>query len=272
MLDDEPDYIPTDEDIRAAVRLSLGTERWQERLKVLEQTKPGGLRARHDDMARSLLLTIPTDNLLTERDVMCMEAQYALDDAGFTGGQKVLSRTVDVLLQTLQGYVDRRMQAVFQPETLATPSTTVPPPVGFPVTNSVVSPGRMSQFLAAWQKDIIAGYNHNKRLKDADQYLKTVELFIGLMGDLPIGQITFDAAAEFRVLLLQMPATHGKGAIISPKKELARAAADKTLPRVTMKTAKRHFSAMNSIWKWLVYKKHVPANLQPFTGHSFPGC
>ncbi len=271
MLDDEPDYIPTDEDVRAAVRLSIGTERWQKRLKVLEQTTPGGLRARHEDMARSLLLTIPTDDLLTERDVMCMEAQYALDDAGFTGGQKVLSRTVDVLLQTLQGYVDRRMQAVFQPDTLAVPLTTATPAIGLPVATSAVTPGKISQFLTAWHKDIIAGYNHNKRLKDADQYLKTVELFIGLMGDLPISQITFDVAAEFRALLLQMPATHGKGAIVSPKKELARAAANKTLPRVTMVTAKRHFSGMRSIWKWLIYKKHVPANVQPFMGHPFPG-
>jgi hypothetical protein len=89
MLDDEADYIPTDEDIRAAVRLSLGTERWQQRLKLLEQATPGGLRAQYDDIARTLLLTTATDDLLTEKDVMCMEAQCALDDAGFTGGQKV---------------------------------------------------------------------------------------------------------------------------------------------------------------------------------------
>ncbi|WP_154964123.1 DUF6538 domain-containing protein [Agrobacterium tumefaciens] len=271
MLDDEPDYIPTDEDIRAAVRLSLSTERWQERLKALEHTTPGGLRAQYGDMARSLLITIPTDDLLTERDVMCMEAQYALDDAGFSGNGKIVARTVDVMLQALQGYVDKRIQAVFQPETLVLPSTAAAPHVGVPVAASAVSPGKMSQFLSAWQKDIIAGYNHNKGLKDADQYLRTVELFIGLMGDLSISQITFDVAAEFRTLLLQMPATHGKGAIVSPKKELARAAADKALPRVTMKTAKRHFSGMRSIWKWLTYKRHVPATSQPFAGHSFPG-
>lgn len=271
MLDDEPDYIPTDEDIRAAVRLSLSTERWQERLKALEHTTPGGLRARYGDMARSLLLTIPTDDLLTERGVMCMEAQYALDDAGFSGNGKIVARTVDVMLQALQAYVDKRMQAVFQPETLAVPSMSATPPVGMPVTASAVSPGKISQFLSAWQKDIIAGYNHNKGLKDADQYLKTVELFIGLMGDLPLVEVTFDIANDFRTLLLQMPSTHGKDGKFSPKRQLARAAADKTIPRVTMKTAKRHFSGMNSIWKWLTYKKHVPANPQPFTGHSFPG-
>lgn len=274
MLDDEPDYIPTDEDIRAAVRLSLSTERWQERLKALEQTTPGGLRAQYGDMARSLLITIPTDDFLTEKDVMYMEAQYALDDAGFTGNGKVLGRTVDVMLQTLQGYVDRRMQQVFQPEASATSTTmTMGVAGGSSVPISNASPEKISKFLKAWQKDIAAGYNHNKSLGDetSDQYLKTVEMFIGLMGDLPIGQITFEKAAEFRELVLEMPSTHGKGAVGSVKKELARARADGTIPRVTMKTAKRHFSGMNSIWKWLVFKKHVSGSLNPFLGHSFPG-
>lgn len=274
VLDDEPDYIPTDEDIRAAVRLSLSNERWQERLKALEHTTPGGLRAQYGDMARSLLLTIPTDNLLTEKDVMWMEAQYALDDAGFTGNGKVLARTVDVMLQTLQGYVDRRMQQVFQPEAMATSTTTTMGAAGgSSVPISIASPEKISRFLRAWQKDIAAGYNHNKSLGDetTDQYLKTVEMFIGLMGDLPVGQITFEKAAEFRELVLEMPSTHGKGALGSVKKELARARADETIPRVTMKTAKRHFSGMNSMWKWLAFKKHVPGNFNPFSGHSFPG-
>lgn len=271
MLEEKEDYVPTDEDIRAAVRWSLNTEIWQERIKRLQARTPGSLREHHVDLARSLLVTLETDPYFTEKDVMYLEAQYALEDAGFTGNGKVLARTVDVMLQTLQGYVDKRMQEVFQPETLPTSLMTAATPDSSPVDTRTASPGRISEFLDAWQKDIIAGYNHNKRLKDADQYLKTVELFIGLMGDLPIGQITFDVAAEFRTLLLQMPATHGKGATLSPKKELARAAADKTLPRVTMKTAKRHFSGMRSVWKWLTYKKHVPATLQPFSGHSFPG-
>ena len=274
MLDDEADYIPTDEDIRAAVRLSLSTERWQQRLKLLEQTTPGGLRAQHDDMARSLLLTVETDDLLTERDVMCMEAQYALDDAGFTGNGKVLARTVDVMLQALQGYVERRMQEVFQPETLAPPSAGNAAPAQLsqqPYASA--TPTKISKFLKPWYNDICAGYNRNKALSDetTDQYLKTVELFIGLMGDRNVGQITFDEAAAFRELVLELPSSHGKGGIGSPKKELARARANPKLPRVTMKTAKRHFSGMNSIWKWLVHKKHVPSQPNPFSGHSFPG-
>ncbi len=196
MLEEDEEYVPTDEDIRAAVRWSLNTEIWQERIKRLQSRTPVSLREHHADLARSLLITLETDRHFTEEAGMYMEAQYALEDAGFTGNGKVLARTVDVMLQTLQGYVDKRMQEVFQPETLATPLTTVATPINSSVKTSTASPGRISQFLGPWQKDIISGYNHNEGLKDADQYLKTVELFIGLMGDLPIGQITFDVAAD----------------------------------------------------------------------------
>lgn len=271
MLEDEEDYVPTDEDIRAAVRWSLSTEVWQERIKRLQSQSPGSLRARHADLARSLMVNVETDALFKERDAMYMEAEFVLEEAGFTGDRKVVARTVEAMLQALQGHVDKRMQEVFRPEASNTRVISAENPVSSTVYIPESSSGKLSQFLAVWQKDIIAGYNHNKPLKDADQYLKTVELFIGLMGDLPLDQITFDVASEFRTLVLSMPATHGKGAIGSPKKELARAAANEMLPRVTMKTVKRHFSGMRSIWKWLIYKKHVAATLQPFAGHSFPG-
>ncbi len=271
MLEEEEDYVPTDEDIRAAVRWSLSTEVWQERIKKLQSRTPGSLRAHHADLARSLMVNVETDALFKERDAMYVEAQYVLEDAGFTGNGKIVARTVEAMLHALQEHVDKRMQEVFRPEASTSHLVTVEAPISPTVRASGISSARISQFLADWQKDIIAGYNHHNPLKDADQYLKTVELFIGLMGDLPLDQITFDVASEFRTFILSMPATHGKGAVVSPKKELARAAANEMLPRVTMKTVKRHFSGMRSIWKWLTYKKHVPATLQPFAGHSFPG-
>lgn len=274
MLEEDEEYVPTDEDIRAAVRWSLSTEIWQERIKQLQSRTPGSLREHHADLARSLLVTLETDRHFTEEAVMYMEAQYALEDAGFTGNGKVLARTVDVMLQTLQGYVDKRMQEVFQPETLA------PPNVGNAVPAQAsqqpvawATPTKISKFIKPWHTDICIGYNGSKALSDetTDQYLKTVELFISLMGDRNVGQITFDEAAAFRELILELPSSHGKGGIGSPKKELARARANPNLPRVTMKTAKRHFSGMNSIWKWLVHRKHVPSQPNPFSGHSFPG-
>lgn len=268
MLKDD-EQVLSDADIRAAVRHWLKRDDWQNLLsKYIHRNSPANLSKYHDEIP-DVLLGIVGDERRPAWENLAMEAVAALEHAGYDGhhaSQDEQIRTEEALKKQIREHVDRRMQELFG----ETPSVVHPSTVGG-LSEPPVNMAKLSSFLSAWQKDIIAGYNHNKPLKDADQYLKTVEMFVGLMGDLPVGKITFEKAAEFRELILQMPATHGKGATGSPKKELARARADKTLPRVTMKTAKRHFSGVNSIWKWLTFKKHVPATLQPFSGHSFPG-
>lgn len=274
MLEEEEDdeFPLTDDDIRVAVRRWLDTSAWRQRLRIVDEMSPGGLRVHHETLPDTLL-DMSADEGVTYSQNLAMEASAALEHSDYLdvrSGDR-LRRAEAALQKQLREYVDHRMQAVFGQELVAAAvvqTSPVPAPQEPPANMS-----KLSTFIKAWQKDIIAGYNHNKGLGDetTDQYLKTVEMFIALMGDLPVGKITFDKAAEFRELVLQMPSTHGKGATESPKKELARARADKTLPRVSMKTAKRHFSGMNSVWKWLTFKKHVPVSLQPFSGHSFPG-
>lgn len=44
MLEEDEEYVPTEEDIRAVVRWSLNTEIWQERIKQLQSRTPGSLR------------------------------------------------------------------------------------------------------------------------------------------------------------------------------------------------------------------------------------
>ncbi|CAN7178605.1 site-specific integrase [Rhizobium sp. LjRoot258] len=273
MLEEEDDEFPlTDDDIRVAVRRWLDTSPWKQRLKIVDDMSPGGLRAYHESLPNTLL-NMSADDGVSYGDNLSQEANAALDHSEYfdvRSGDR-LRRTAAALQDQLREYVDRRMQAVFGQETVAAnsmPTVAAPAAPPEPAANMT----KLSSYIKDWQKDIIAGYNHSKGLGDetTDQYLKTVQMFIALMGDLPVGKVTFDTAAEFRELVLQMPAAHGKGATESPKKELARAKADKTLPRVTMKTAKRHFSGVNSLWKWLIYKKHIPATVQPFSGHSFP--
>jgi integrase len=218
------------------------------------------------------MVSIVPENGLTERDIMIMAASDALEDSDFYGRGTVLNRTRDIMLEMLGDYVDRRMQAVFQPEALdlkmsagiAPTAAQGPIPVG----------AKLSTFISRWQTDIIQGYNQALGLKPetTDQYLKTVELFVGLMGDLPIGKITKDIAEDFRKQILALPATHGKGRTGSIQKELALAKKKTGVPTVTMKTAKRHFAGMNSIWKWLVHRKHTSDMVNPFSGHSFPGA
>ncbi|WP_162729679.1 site-specific integrase [Agrobacterium tumefaciens] len=271
MLEEEDGEFPlTDDDIRVAVRRWLDTSAWKQRLKIVDEMSPGGLRAYHESLPDTLL-NMSGDEGVSYSHNLGMEAHAALEHSDYLdvrSGER-LRRTAAALQDQLREYVDRRMQAVFGQEAVAT--ATVQAVVAAAPPEPAANMTKLSTFISAWQKDINAGYNHNKPLKDADQYRQSVELFIGLMGDLPVGRIDFEKAAEFRELYLQLPATHGKGAIESPKKELARARANKNLPLVTMKTAKRHFSGMRSIWKWLVFKKHVPASAQPFSGHSFPG-
>lgn len=271
MIEEEGDEFPlTDDDIRVAVRIWLDTPPWRQRLKVVDEMSPGGLRAYHESLPERLL-NMAADEGVSYSQNLGMEAHAALEHSDYLdvrSGER-LRRTAAALQDQLREYVDRRMQAVFGQEAVAT--ATVQAVAAAAPPEPAANMTKLSTFISAWQKDIVAGYNHNKPLKDADQYRQSVELFIGLMGDLPVGRIDFEKAAEFRELYLQLPATHGKGAIESPKKELARARANKSLPLVTMKTAKRHFSGMRSIWKWLVFKKHVPVSAQPFSGHSFPG-
>lgn len=271
MLDEEDHEFPlTDDDIRTAVRIWLDTSAWKQRLKIVDEMSPGGLRVHHETLPDTLL-NMSADEGVSYSQNLGMEAHAALEHSDYLdvrSGER-LRRAEAALQKQLREYVDRRMQAVFGQEPVA--AAVVQTPNARAQQEVTANTAKLSTFISAWQRDIIAGYNHNKPLKDADQYRQSVELFIGLMGDLPVGRMDFEKAAEFRELYLQLPATHGKGSIESPKKELARARANKTLPLVTMKTAKRHFSGMRSIWKWLIFKKHVPASAQPFLGHSFPG-
>ncbi|MCQ1770371.1 hypothetical protein NOI24_03605 [Neorhizobium galegae] len=274
MLEEEEDdeFPLTDDDIRIAVRRWLDTPPWKHRLKIVDEMSPGGLRVNHESLPNTLL-KMSADEGVSFGDNLGQEANAALEHSEYfdvRSGDR-LRRTAAALQEQLREYVDRRMETVFGQETVATATVQAVAPAAPPEPAANMT--KLSSYIKEWQTDITAGYNHNKGLGDetTDQYLKTVQMFIALMGDLPVGKITFDTAAEFRELVLQMPASHGKGATASPRKELARAKADKTLPRVTMKTAKRHFSGMNSIWKWLVHKKHVPVTAQPFSDHSFPG-
>lgn len=82
MLEEDEEYVPTDEDIRAAVRWSLNTEIWQERIKQLQSRTPGSLREHHADLARSLLVTLETDRHFTEEAVMYMEAPIRIRRRG----------------------------------------------------------------------------------------------------------------------------------------------------------------------------------------------
>jgi integrase len=267
----EDDETLSHEDIQAAVRHWLGTSHvWRQRLDgYLKSLSPGSLRHYHERLPDILLDMGMHEHISSEANLV-EEAWAALeysDYAGWGSGE-TLKRTKSVFRKVLKEYVDQRMQEVFEPGSLA--GTTGH---SAPITTAPANMSKVSTFIEAWQIDLRKGYDgHEGRAPTtAAPYQTDVELFIGLMGDLPVGKITYDIAADFRTKLLNLPSNHGKSRTGSLKQELVLAKANKTTPRMTMKTVKRHFSGLSSIWRWLVYKKHVPAKVDPFHGHSFPG-
>lgn len=267
----EDDETLSHEDIQAAVRHWLGTSHlWRQRLDgYLKSLSPGSLR-HYQEQLPDILLDVGKPEHVSSEANLIEEAWTALeysDYAGWGTGE-TLNKTMSMFRKVLKEYVDKRMQEVFEPEALAGITTQSASAAMAPANMS-----KLSTFIQAWQSDLRKGYDGRKKLAptSADPYQTDVELFIGLMGDLPVGRITYDIAADFRTKLLNLPYNHGKSRTGSLKQELALAKANKTAPRMSMKTVKRHFSGMNSIWRWLVFKKHVPAKIDPFHGHAFPG-
>ena len=125
----------------------------------------------------------------------------------------------------------------------------------------------------------------------AYQNRTTYRLWTELMGDVPVVKVTGREAGLFRERLLRLPASHGKAVGKGGKRpqisaEQAIEAADARdgvtraiaeaagkppiglVPRLSLKTAARHFSAMTQMWKWLRAREHVSS--LPFTGFEFP--
>lgn len=271
MLEEDEVFLLSDEDIRAAVRHWLGSGYWQPILRQnVDNLTPFELRSAEARLPDILLdITREVGERREHNLARHAESALSLADYGIPDDTFAIRKTGDEMLRQLREYVDRRMQVVFGKEAVVDSNSTS----STSVTSTPLNMSKLSSFIKPWQKDLAKGYNSSKPLDEntTGQYLKTVELFIGLMGDLPIGRITYEKAAEFREMVLQMPANHGKGSVASPKKELTLARANPDIERVSLKTTKRHFSGMNSIWKWLIFKKHIPGSFRSFSGHSFPG-
>jgi len=262
----------TDEDIRAAARQWLSRKHWQERLRDVDELVPGILRLESPELPKKLLEAVAFEDI-SPAVARRLEAEAALEDSGypFPHGRDVLDRTADTLLHMLREYVDKRMQAVFRPEE---------------VSNAVAMPQATTSVLAARKSSPKVGNQENveswlswaaiatperKAISPhtASQNRVTVRLFVEIIGDRPVREISREDAAHFRAQLLRMPFSHGKGGHVHALKMIASVKEGTRL--LKMKTAKRHFSAANSYWAWLVEAKHVDAGPSPFSGHKFPG-
>ncbi|SMF36643.1 Site-specific recombinase XerD [Azospirillum oryzae] len=105
----------------------------------------------------------------------------------------------------------------------------------------------------------------------------TFRLARELIGDKPVKNYTRQDAGLLYDELLRLPSSHGKGAAkgkaIPARDAIARADAIEkggtAVPRVQLKTVKRHFSALLQYWKWLHQRGHVDELI--WSGFDFPG-
>ncbi|MGO4561684.1 site-specific integrase [Rhizobiales bacterium 3FA27D7] len=261
----------TDDDIRAAARHWLAQERWQETIaRSVYGRLPGHLRRDSDTLADRLLETGAEG--IGPLDSRRGEAELALESAGYPMPPyppELLDRTASALADVLRQIVERRMQEVFQPEE----ATAAPMSPATPVSQAARKGPRVLDYVEDWQVALVTGWGDWKPIDahSARQYAVAVKLFTEIIGNSYAGRIERENAASFRVQLLRLPATLGKGRPVHALKAIEQAdRAD--VPRMTMKTVKRHVTAMNRYWDWLQHAGHLDAEqASPFKGHSFPG-
>lgn len=99
----------------------------------------------------------------------------------------------------------------------------------------------------------------------------TCRLWIELIGNRCVGEYLREDAGKFRVSLLRLPAAHGKARKSCSATKTIRSAEEskREVPRLKMKTVKRHFSTMSQFWAYLKQFGYVQENI--FSGFSFPG-
>ena len=141
-----------------------------------------------------------------------------------------------------------------------------PPPQ--PMPPSPLFSTAYEDFLAARSRpsDEHRGYDEHT----IGQLRATYRLWQELVGDLPVREYTREQAAEFRKLLLRLPATFGKvgrGKRKSARDEIKRIEGTDA-ETMQMKTVKRHFSALNQLFGWLKDRGHVAEVIS--TGFPFP--
>ena len=122
---------------------------------------------------------------------------------------------------------------------------------------------------------------------------KTCALFLDLIGDKPLNRYTGTEAQHFRDLLLRLPQSHGKAKAaagtprLGAREEIRRAEALQTavnnrnaalpdgeeklpdVPRLKLKTVKRHFSTLRQFFDFLGPLGDVEKNV--FAGFKYPG-
>ena len=202
-------------------------------------------------------------------DLEMLKSEAALLQAGdykrkATEAEQQLSDQVTERLRELSGGAAQASSAAYIPQGISLPEQR-------PATGKKKQ-ARFSTFENGFlaDKSREGGYSG----QTVAQVHATFRLWVELMGDRPVDEYTGGDAGRFRDLLLRMPASHGKGGRINAAEAIRLADHKATFDQVPVvrlatKTAKRHFSAMSQMWKWLQPREHVEKNI--FSGFVFAG-
>jgi integrase len=162
-----------------------------------------------------------------------------------------------------------------QRNTVATPSSapapaleSAPPKPSMPLLSAAFEDFRSAKTGSDWKS------------KDARDAVTALKLFLDLMGDRPIDQVTAADAWQFRAELARLPRLHGKSvftgigpaeaiqladAIEAGEREARTTLADGKVPRLALKTANKHLTYFSTFYNWEAIRKTYRLE-NPFEG------
>lgn len=182
-----------------------------------------------------------------------------------------ISRTQTLVNNIKGGLIEARdarksMEKIVIAVTEADKARTAEPPV----KDSPLFSANIGAFLKDKTKPDDGGRAYSNQT--VEQVRATFRLLVEFLGDKPVRTYTKAEARELRSRLLELPFSHGKSRsnpMTGPEAIAHNMALEVPKKTITMKTAKRHFSALSQYWEWLEATGHVDLNI--FRGFSFPG-
>jgi hypothetical protein len=241
----------TDEQIRAAAAYWFRVY-GNDKRSFIDSMTPGDLETRRATLAHDLVRWTPErmerHERFDERPSMAelADADDALIAAGYPRSSgswsgEAVERMMQAMQDSVEAYVSKRWSAY------------VAAPTSSPL---------LSQVLEEMASVVKRAMKKSEKTTDyvTSQDYKSYNLFLYFCGDKQLHKYKKTDARLFKRKLAQMPSNHGKGNEKDPHASIEIAERD-NLERISVKTIKRHFSAMSSLWKKYIEEELIVENI-----------